>query len=211
MALRVDMPTFAGLEIGEELAARIDTAKYRTALRRARNVLGRPSGGVMSRQGFQFVGELYDTTSKARLLPFSFSIEQTYILPLEDETSRVVSNGGYVLEAELIVTGISRAVQAVVTVPDHGYVVGDDIYFSGIEGMTQINGLYARIVTVNDDDTVTIDLDTTGFDAFTGATGGVAGADQPDPPPVDPPDLPPYVPGPPPVTIDPYVFGYQWL
>jgi hypothetical protein len=211
MPLRADMPTFAGLEIGDELQARIDTAKYRTALRRARNVLGRPGGGVTSRQGFEFVGEIYDSTKKARLLPFSFSVDQTYVLPLEDETTRVISNGGFVLEAELIVSGITQASQAVVHVHAHGWVVGDDIYFTGIQGMTQINGRYGRIIAVGDADHVTIDLDTTGFDAFTGATGGVDGAVQPPPPPVDPPDLPPYVPIDPPIITEFPIFGYQWF
>jgi hypothetical protein len=187
-------------------------AKYRTALQ-ARPQRARPPRrrGDVSRQGFEFVGEIYDSTKKARLLPFSFSVDQTYVLPLEDETTRVISNGGFVLEAELIVTGISQATQAVVTVPDHGWVVGDDIYFTGILGMTQINGRYGRIISVTDANNVVIDFDTTGFDAFTGATGGVAGADQPDPPPVDPPDLPPYVPIDPPIITEFPIFGYQWF
>lgn len=215
MPFRAEMPTFAGLEIGEELAARIDTAKYRTALRRARNVLGRPAGGVVNRQGFEFVGEIYDSESRCRLLPFAFSIDQTYVLPFEDETSRVVSNGGFVLEVELEVAGITNAAQAVVDAPDHGYAVGDDIYFAGIEGMEEINGHYYRIVAVGDADHVTIDLDTTGFGVFTGSTGGIPGVDQTPPDPD--PEPPPYVPvEPPPITFPGFGLGflpgpgYQW-
>lgn len=203
---RADQPTFAAGEIGEELAARFDTAKYRTALKAARNVIIRPAGGVVNRQGFEFVGELYNSDHQCKLIPFSFSIAQTYVLPFEHYTSRVISNGGFVLETELLLSGISNAAQAVVWVVAHNYVVGDDVFFDGVAGMDEINGLVARVVAIPDPDHVTIDLDTTGFGAFTGALGGVAGnaygstgGNNPATPPVVTP--PPVTPVIPPITI----------
>lgn len=219
MALvREDQPTFAGGEIGPELAARMDTAKYHTALLKSRNTIGRAAGGVVNRQGFEFVCELYDSTSHARLIPFSFSAEQTYVLPFENGLARVVSNGGAVLETELTITAITNAANAAISAVAHGYAVGDDVFFQGILGMTQINRLTGRVASVVDANTFTVGIDTRAFGAFTGATGGVAGninggsggypaGGPPANPPVPPTPAPSTPPNPAPITPVPgYVF-----
>ena len=198
--LRASMATFAAGEIGEDLAARIDVAKYHTALKAARNVVVRASGGVWNRQGFEYVCELYDSTQAARLIPFKFSEAVTYVLPFENQTARVISKGGVVLETEIIGTGISNALQAVVTVPNHPYVVGDDLYFQGVSGMVEINGNVGRVLSVPDVNSVIVSLDSRRWGVFTGWTGGIAGASY-VPPPVTPPAPPPHVdPPPPPVA-----------
>lgn len=68
------------------------------------------------------------------------------------------------------ITGISQAPDAVVTAPGHGLNVGDKIFFSGVVGMTQINGEVATVQSVTDVNTVVIALDTTTFTAW--ASGG---------------------------------------
>jgi hypothetical protein len=198
--MKVDWPTFAGGEIGDDLLARTDTAKYRTALRRARNVTILPAGGIARRPGFRLGGEVYDSERKTRVIPFQFSVNQGYAVELGHNTLRLMSLGGYVLRKELLVAGITQGDPAVVTLPDHGYAVGWDVVFEGIEGMTEINGQQARVLSVTDD-TFTIDLDTTTYGVFTGSGGGVAGDAEggtggeppPDPPPepTDPPPQPP--------------------
>lgn len=198
--MKVDWPTFAGGEIGDDLLARTDTAKYRTALRRARNVTILPAGGIARRPGFRLGGEVYDSTRKTRVIPFQFSVNQGYAMELGHNTLRLLSLGGYVLRKELLIEGITNAHNALVTAPSHGYLVGWDVVFSGVEGMTEINGLQARVVDVTDD-AFLIDLDTTTFGVYTGSTGGVLGDSQggnggeppppPPPAPTDPPEQPP--------------------
>ena len=75
------------------------------------------------------------------------------------------------------VTGISQAVQAVVTVGSSPLVVGESVVFSGVLGMTEINGLRGEIVA-KDATTITVDIDTTGFSAYT--SGGTVDTN-PDP------------------------------
>ena len=199
--MRVDMPTFAGGEIGDDLLSRSDTAKYKTALRRARNVLLAPAGGAYNRPGMRFAGETYDSTKLTRPVPFQFSVNQGYCLELGDHVMRVLSQGGYILRKELLVTGITNGLTAVIsTSGPHGYVVGWDVVFQNIEGMTEINGRKARILAMTTD-SFTIDLDTSTFGIFTGSGGGVAGdadggagGDPPPPDPGDPPEpTPPFV------------------
>jgi len=189
--VRIDAPTFAGGEIGEALVARMDTAKYGTALRRARNVLSMVTGGVYARPGFRFVGRARDSSKRVRALPFQFSISQSYVLEFGHQSLRFIVDGGYVTERQQTIAGITKAAQAVVEVPCHAYAVGDDIYFSGVTGMTQINGRIGRVLEVVDADRVKVDINTTTFSTFTGDVGGVNACDVAPPPPPDPEDPPP--------------------
>ena len=68
------------------------------------------------------------------------------------------------------ITEISQAVAAVVTVAtDHGLLAGDSIAFSGVLGMTEINGLTGVISSVTAT-TVTVAIDSSGFTAY--SSGG---------------------------------------
>lgn len=224
--MRSDMPTFSGGEIGGDLLARNDTAKYRTALLRARNVFLAVGGGVYNRQGLEFAGKAREPGYKVRLIQFQFSVSQGYAIELSYHTLRLVVNGGYVLRRELQITNITNSNPAVVqTNGAHGYEPGWDVIFSGVLGMTQINGKQGRIATVTAD-SFTVGIDTTTFGAYTGSTGGVPGgllggvgglppAAPPPPPPT--PDAPPPVeppavvePTPPFVDTEPPPPTYNW-
>ncbi len=70
-----------------------------------------------------------------------------------------------------IITAITQAAQAVITVGTHTYAIGDSVYISGVAGMTQINGRRAA-VTAFDGTTITVAINSTAFSAYTsgGAT-----------------------------------------
>jgi len=210
--LKPNQPSFSGGEIGPQLAARSDTEKYQSALRRARNFLLATAGGAYNRTGFEFGGEVYDSARRTRLIPFQFSVDQGYAIELAHQKLRLRVNGGIVLEPELIVTDIRVNPDfpehtLVFTQGPHGYTVGRDLYFQGIQGMTEINGRSARIIGVIAD-AITIDLDVRGFGTFTGSVGGVAGdaaggvGGQAPPPPTPSPTQPP-APTPPFVDTEP--------
>ena len=64
------------------------------------------------------------------------------------------------------ITNITQAAQAVITVgSSHGYTTGTSVVFSGVVGMTQINGLRADIVSTSST-TITVDIDSSGFSAY---------------------------------------------
>lgn len=89
--------SFTSGEIAPALRSRADTVKYATGLALCENFLVRPQGGVYSRPGTRFIGELDDMTRKGRLIPFSFNTEQTYMLVFEHLKMRVIKDGAYVL------------------------------------------------------------------------------------------------------------------
>lgn len=202
--------SLSGGEVSASIAARIDVAKRGVSLARGRNTLGLPQGGQYNRAGFEFCDALKDHEKRGRLVSFVFAADQAYTIEVTPNLMRFYYQGGLVLQPRLQITGITQSAQAIVTVPAHGYTVGKTVVFSGVEGMTQINGLRARVIEVIDADNFKIDLDTSTFSAFTGDTGGVPGnvdggsgghppppPEGQDPPPVEVPDNPPPPPTPP--------------
>jgi hypothetical protein len=89
---------FTGGELAPELHSRTDVAKYQHGLSECNNMLIRPQGGVYSRPGFRYIGELSDSSKRARLIPFfSFNTEQTYVLVFEEFKIRFIKDGGYIM------------------------------------------------------------------------------------------------------------------
>ncbi len=97
-------PSFAAGELAPGLAGRVDLAKYRVGARTMRNFVSRVSGGASTRAGTLFVGRAANDGSAVRLIPFSFSASQTYILVFSHLRVDVISNGGFVVDASLPLT-----------------------------------------------------------------------------------------------------------
>ncbi len=89
--------SFTSGELSPALQSRADLVKYATGLNLCENFFVRAQGGVYSRQGLKFGGELDDSSKVARLIPFSFNTAQTYILVFEHLKLRVIKDNGYVL------------------------------------------------------------------------------------------------------------------
>ncbi|MEO7468532.1 MAG: hypothetical protein ABIV36_16070, partial [Sphingobium limneticum] len=80
MSYRLAQPSFSKGEIAPDLYGRFDVDAYSQSLRLARNVVILKYGGVTKRPGTRLVAEVYDASAPVRLVPFTFSIEQTYAL-----------------------------------------------------------------------------------------------------------------------------------
>lgn len=135
-----------------------------------------------------------------RLVPFQFSLEQTYALELGQGYMRPAALGGEVIEDRLTITGITLGATTTIAAAYHDYHVGDQIYFLGILGTIELNGRIGRVLSVIDDSHYTVDIDSTGFTPFDSDTGGVTRVGAPPPPPPPPPVPPPPPPPPPPDT-----------
>lgn len=197
---RVALPNFSKGEIAPDLYGRIDTSQYSAGLKTARNFMVQRYGGVTFRPGTRFVAKVDDPTKPVRLIPFQFSISQSYVMVMGQGSMRPAALGGMVLEQNTKITAATQANPCVLTIPFHGYSDGDRIYLSGIEGMVELNGRFVT-VTYIDDDNISIGLDSTNFTAFV-SSDGTENVAAPDPPPadpvvedpVDPPDTPPTTP-----------------
>lgn len=170
----VSQKSFASGELTPSLHARVDISKYQTGLRTCRNFVVHRHGGVSNRAGSQFIAEVKDSTKNVRLIPFVFNSTQTYVLEFGDQYMRVHKNGSQVIEAAKTITGITQANPAVVTSASHGYATGEEVYLSGIVGMTQLNGRNLKI-TVLSANTYSLqymdgtNVNSTGFTAYSSA------------------------------------------
>lgn len=191
--LRAGLLNFSKGELAEELIARVDVPSYNAGTKRSRNVVILKYGGLTKRPGTRFVAEALNGDKPVRLFPFQFSLTQAYALEFGQGYMRPAARGGLVLETPLKITAITKASNAQVEVALHGYSIGQQVYFSGNEGMTEINGRFGIVQSVVDENHFTVNIDSRNFSDFTGSTEGAVNTDPPaDPPPTTtPPPTPP--------------------
>lgn len=219
--LRAGLFNFSKGELGEKLHGRVDVAAYSAAARLARNVTVLKYGGLARRMGTRLAYELREPDSgdpdvsgwdipeaTAKLVPFEFSIEQTYALLMTQAEMRPLAFGGAVLEDHLEILAITAAANAVITANFHAYSVGDEVFLTGIDGAMgdYLNGRAWLVTAVPNGNQFAIDANTTGL-VFTGATGGTTRVGAPPAPPAPPVVPPPYAPPPPPEVIPPGNWG----
>lgn len=96
MTVSLLQPSFSRGEIAESLTARTDLDAYMTALRRCRNFMVSPYGGIMNRPGTYFIAET-EGNEVARMIRFKFNASDTYALEFTHLKMRVYRNGGLVL------------------------------------------------------------------------------------------------------------------
>lgn len=206
MGYRAALLNFSKGEIAPELEARFDLPAYQAGLRKAENVIIRRTGGVIKRMGTRYVATCLGSSS--RLIPFQFSDDQAYALEFAQGLMRPYALGGAVLEEGLQVTAITNDTHPTVTAAYHGYEVGDQVYFSGIEGMIEINDRFITVLQVIDADNFRINVDSTTWGVFTSDTGTVRTA-PPDAPPAAPAIPTPITPPAPPTVGSGSSGGYR--
>ena len=172
------LSSFTAGEISPRLEGQITLEKYRQGLSTLTNMVSMPHGGVTRRPGTEFLGEVKNSAAKARLIPFQFKTSDTYILEFGPLTMRVYRNGQQVLSGTTrTITAITQANPGTLTSAAHGFSNGDEIFITGVGGMTQLNDRNYRAANVTANtftlqDLFGVTIDTTGFTAFT--AGGTA-------------------------------------
>lgn len=173
MAIPVIQPSFASGEISPSLYGRVDLAKFHSGAALMRNFFADYRGGASNRPGTAFVGRCLPGIN--RLIPFTFSIVQTYALVFSNLAMRVVMNGALVLEPSFAITGVSQASPVNVSSTSVvGYVPGDWVYIAGIVPANHpLNGNYYQILTESDHSGLTLKdldgniVDSTNYPAYT--------------------------------------------
>lgn len=192
MTVRISQANFSKGELAPQLYSRSDVDAWQSALRQARNVVVMKYGGITKRPGTRLVGEVLDTSQPTRLIPFQFSMTQTYALELGQGYMAPCALGGRLLEDEQPITAITNAANAQLTIPFHGFAAGDRVFITGVNGGmgAVLNNRTWTVVSLVDNNTITIDADTSTSPAFSGCSGGTAHTSPPiivPPPTVSPP------------------------
>ena len=94
MARFVEIQTnFTTGELDPLVRARVELKAYDNALETAKNVICQPQGGVTRRPGTKFINELAGTPANGvRLIPFEFSVNDSYMLCFTNDTMYVYKN-----------------------------------------------------------------------------------------------------------------------
>lgn len=180
------MPTFrqnlafTGGELTPAIHARVDQEKYRTGLATMRNFYCQKSSGAATRPGTTFIGEILTSAATARLMPWVYAADQSYLLIFTDLKLQFVRAGAFISDLTLTITGITQANPGVVTYTGTDPSNGDIVYISGVVGMTQVNGRTYKVANVNGgantfeltEHTAGTNINTTSFTAW--SSGGTA-------------------------------------
>lgn len=174
MAQPVIQTSFHGGEFAPTLFARVDLAKYHHGLALAENYYVDYRGGVSTRMGLEYIIQAKDSTQPVRMIPFSASFGDTYMLEVGHLYMRFIKNGAMVLEVPKTITGITQANPGVVTSNTHGFGNGDVVFLGDVVGMVQVNGRYFKVANVAANtfelqDLNGVNVNTTGYTAYSSA------------------------------------------
>jgi hypothetical protein len=167
----------SGGELSPELYSRLDLPIYERGNQRIQNYIVLPQGGLQFRNGFQHVHNTYGLKD-GRLISFSFSEADTYVIELTDKKMRFYRNFGVILNTtSKTITAITKASTAVVTSAAHGFTNGQEIYLTGIVGMKELNNQFFLVAGVTTDtfqleDIFGDPINSTAFNTYT--SGGSA-------------------------------------
>ena len=107
-------------------------------------------GPIIKRKGSRYVSEVKDSADITRLVKFIFSETDSVILEFGDLYIRFYSGTSPVYNTAQNITAITKANPAVVTYSGSDtYSNGDQVYISGVVGMTEVNGLRFTVANVN--------------------------------------------------------------
>lgn len=169
--------TFNSGEMSPLMLGRQDVDKYGSGLNTCFNAVVLPQG-PWTRRG----GSLFQHTTKfggskeSRLLPFSFSTTQNYILEFGDLYVRFHTLHGILVGTSQIPTVLTKADPGVVTIVGHGYSDGDRVHaYDFDDGMEELNGSEFIVASKTADtfeltDIYGADVDTTNYTTW--ASGG---------------------------------------
>lgn len=94
---RLLQQSFIGGEVSPNMFGRIEDPYYRNGLSECRNFVIRPDGSAENRAGFEFVNVARNDYSKARLIPFQFSNDQSFAIEMGVGYFRFHTNGATLL------------------------------------------------------------------------------------------------------------------
>lgn len=97
MGIRKVQMSFAGGELSPAMFGRFDDQKYQQGLAKCRNFIVLPQGPATIRSGTAYVNSAKFADKKCRLIPFTFSSDQTIVIELGEKYARFHTRGRTIL------------------------------------------------------------------------------------------------------------------
>lgn len=98
MSIRVSQNSFSKGVISPSLQGRVDLEQYSLGVKKLVNGIVLQEGCIVNRSGLEFLCETKNSAKKTRLIPFVFSITQSYIIEAGEKYFRFIKDGGYILD-----------------------------------------------------------------------------------------------------------------
>lgn len=145
-------PIISALNGGEwspMLDGRSDVQGYSSSAYRCVNFIPTIQGPATRRGGTGFVRQVKTTSDRTRLVPFVKSRDDAVMIEFGDLYCRFyVNRSPVVTGSPVTITGATAANPVVITAASHGYSNGQDIFISGVAGMTEVNGRWFKAANV---------------------------------------------------------------
>ena len=110
-------------ELDPLIRARTDLAQYKNALEEATNVIIQPQGGFKRRDGTQFIYDFGSSFTDFKVIPFEFSVDDSYLLVF-------VNQRIYVFKAGVLQTNINGSGNDYITATDITTAMLDEINYT---------------------------------------------------------------------------------
>lgn len=174
MSTPISQRSFAAGEIAPALYARVDLSRYAIGARTVRNLFVARAGGLKNRPGTGYIDETRFPARVCRLIPWVFNSDQAYVVELGHQYIEFIRSGARITETAQNITAATNANPCVLTIAGHGYSNGDDVYVTGVGGMTELNGRRFRVAgaTANTFQLNYVDATAVNSSAFTAFTSG---------------------------------------
>ena len=159
----------------------INLERFPDSCRLLQGLIALKQGPAVRRGGTRFIKEVRNSAHNTVLIPFEFNVDseesQTYQIEAGDNYFRFYTDNAAITATAQNITGITQADPAVLTYSGTDtYANGDEVYITGVLGMTQINNKFYRVANVNVGantfeltSTDGVDIDTTGYTAYSSA------------------------------------------
>lgn len=162
-------------EFSSLMLGRQDVQKYASALFTCLNGIPLTQGGWTRRPGTAFLHQAKFNNRACRVIPFQYSIDQTYILEFGHLYVRFFTSHGILTQASQAITAATKANPCVLTYAGADtYANGDRVYAVDVVGMTQLNNREFIVANVNAGantfeitDTDGVAVNSTGYDTYT--------------------------------------------
>ena len=149
-------------ELSPQFFGRSDIEQYDLGLAQARNWYVDFRGGLSNRPGLRFHEFVQYPDEDHKIFPFVFSDdpEDQYLIIMTSDGAgesriRFAQGGQYILKLAGSVEAVTNSTITVATDTAVDWVVGDWVYFEGVNGLTQINQMMFEITAIGES-TITI-------------------------------------------------------
>lgn len=138
MSLKTFKPSFSGGEISPEMFGRIDDGKFQSGAASIENMIATALGPAEKRPGFEFV-KATKANGQARLIPFTYSTDQTYVIEMGVGYFRFHTQGATLIPPAIgslpvfkpcLAATFTIASPAVVSMAAHGLNASDPVVFT---------------------------------------------------------------------------------